>query len=155
MTYKNIRTPEDACLYIESHLLRHMPKRTHYIMPKVRRAIMVVLYTKLEKNINLVDNLKKFTTRYIGTTIEVLPSKTRKGEIVLARQIIWFLIKLNTMITFVEMGNLFDRDHSTAMHGINKIKDLVSINDKEILSILKRIKKSIDENMNFKLDIGL
>lgn len=58
-----------------------------------------------------------------------LNGKTRVSEVVNARHVaIWFL-KINTPYSFKAIGEIFHRDHSTALHAHNKIENLLFIGD--------------------------
>lgn len=74
-----------------------------------------------------------------------LKGSKRDASLVKARHICMFLLK-EQGLTFVEVGNLLGgRDHTTVMHGVEKIESLIENNmdkDGEILSI----KRVVEEN---------
>ena len=76
----------------------------------------------------------------IGIPVSDLISKSRETELVTARQVYWHLMMKNGY-THREAGKLFNRDHATVVHGINKINDLMSIG----YSYLKRYLDAIDD----------
>ena len=53
-----------------------------------------------------------------------LQSKSRKKSIAFPRQIAMFLSRKHTEETLVDIGRLFNRDHSTVMHAIKVVSDL-------------------------------
>lgn len=53
--------------------------------------------------------------------------KSRSREIALARQIYFHLCRKLTTSSFALMGSEVDRDHSTAIHGVKKIEDCLSL----------------------------
>jgi len=86
-----------------------------------------------EKIISCVAN-------YYNVSIEQLKGKSRKNSIVLARQIAMYLIRSILDIPFDEIGSLFNnRDHSTIMHSVSKIDNLITSDNQcsKIVSILK------------------
>ncbi len=70
-----------------------------------------------------------------------LKGERRDSYLVGPRHICMFLLKEEAGLTFVEIGNLLGgRDHSTVMHGVEKIKKNVDSSDKtrEEISFIKR-----------------
>lgn len=67
----------------------------------------------------------------------------REASLVRARQIAMFLLKKETSLSLVEIGNLLGgRDHTTIMHGVSKIEGLLSTNPhlaSEVTGITKKI----------------
>jgi len=60
-----------------------------------------------------------------GISRRVLRSKTRKPNIVEVRHIGMFILRIKLEISFKEIGEIFDRDHSTASHAYKKIAGLI------------------------------
>lgn len=58
-------------------------------------------------------------------TEEQLISKTRKRNFVLARMICMKLIRSNTSMILEDIGNVFNRDHSTVLYSIDTLNDLI------------------------------
>ncbi|HEY6679333.1 MAG TPA: chromosomal replication initiator protein DnaA [Actinomycetota bacterium] len=61
------------------------------------------------------------TARYYGLSVDDLISKSRSRPLTNARHVAMYLIRETTGMTLPKIGELFDRDHTTALHGINKI----------------------------------
>ncbi|TMK68138.1 MAG: chromosomal replication initiator protein DnaA [Actinobacteria bacterium] len=61
------------------------------------------------------------TARYYGLSVADLVSKSRSRPLTNARHVAMYLIRETTGMTLPKIGELFDRDHTTALHGINKI----------------------------------
>lgn len=71
-----------------------------------------------------------------------ITSTSREYNIALARQLCFYLYKTELHLSFPLIGKLFGgKDHSTVMHGYNKIKDLIHKNDSYITSQLQLIKQ--------------
>lgn len=61
----------------------------------------------------------------LGVERSLLRSRTRIRHIVEARQIAIYLIKKNTTMSLAQIGKMFGgRDHTTAIHSINTVKNL-------------------------------
>lgn len=73
-----------------------------------------------------------------------LKGTKRDAILVRPRHICMFLLKEEAGLTFVEIGNLLGgRDHTTVMHGVEKVRTLLSKSDKtkeEISFITKKMK---------------
>lgn len=74
-----------------------------------------------------------------------LKGPKRDAGLVKARQITMYLLKTELGLTLVEIGNLLGgRDHTTVMHGVEKIESLVE-NKSPITSDIQGITKAIKE----------
>ena len=73
-----------------------------------------------------VDNIKKLVAEHFSLPIEKLQSKTRKREIVIARQLSMYLAKNHTKDSLKQIGaNFGGRDHSTVIYSCKTVKDLM------------------------------
>jgi chromosomal replication initiator protein len=61
------------------------------------------------------------TAKYFGLTIDDLTSKSRSRPLTTARHVAMYLVRECTGMTLPKIGEIFARDHTTALHGINKI----------------------------------
>ena len=62
---------------------------------------------------------------YFGLTREDLVSKSRSRPLTTARHVAMYLMREHTGMSLIRIGEAFNRDHSTVMHGINKIETLM------------------------------
>ena len=81
----------------------------------------------------------KTYARKLGIPVSAIYSKSRKTEVVTARQVYWRLM-LNNGFSYSEIGRFFNKNHATIIHGISKINDFISVND----SYLKRYLDAIE-----------
>ncbi len=69
----------------------------------------------------------------------------RDSQFVKPRHVCMYLLKEDLKITLVEIGNLLGgRDHTTIMHGVNKIREQKEANP-QVQEELVKIKKELDE----------
>lgn len=72
--------------------------------------------------------------------------KSRKREVVLSRQVMHYLIKMNTKLTLKQIGELVSGkralDHTTVMHSIATVKDLMAT-DPDFKQAVLQIQQSI------------
>ncbi|HEV2527520.1 MAG TPA: chromosomal replication initiator protein DnaA [Thermomicrobiales bacterium] len=60
---------------------------------------------------------------HYGVSVDAIKGKTRTRDIVVPRQVAMFLIRKETEVSLVEIGQLLGgRDHTTVMHGITKVE---------------------------------
>lgn len=68
------------------------------------------------------DQILRLVSNHFGVSLEALRGKQRDKPIVLPRQIAMYLMREDTAVSLVEIGQqLGGRDHSTVRHGCNKI----------------------------------
>lgn len=73
-----------------------------------------------------IDAIQKMVCEYFGVPYDKLLQKTRKREIVQARQITMFLSKAFTKNSLKTIGEHFGgRDHTTVIHSCQTVKDLM------------------------------
>ncbi len=73
-----------------------------------------------------VINIVGAVCRHFGLSYAEIISQRRDIEVVLPRQIVMYLAKTLTTRSFPEIGRrIGDRDHTTILHGVRKIKALV------------------------------
>jgi chromosomal replication initiator protein len=73
-----------------------------------------------------IENIQKMVCEYYDVPYEKLQQKTRKREIVQARQITMYLAKAFTKNSLKTIGEHFGgRDHTTVIHSCQTVKDLM------------------------------
>lgn len=77
-----------------------------------------------------VENIQKAVAGYYSIKISDLKSKSRKASIARPRQIAMTLSKQLTSLSLPEIGEAFERDHTTVIHAIKKIDEMKSSDPK-------------------------
>ncbi len=78
-----------------------------------------------------VDYIQKSVGEYFQISVEDLKDKTRKKEIVIARQVAMYLCKEYTNHSLKSIGYHFGgRDHSTVIHAVQSVSDMIEIDAK-------------------------
>ena len=86
------------------------------------------------------------TARYFSLRREDLVSKSRSRPLTTARHIAMYLLRELTGLSLIKIGELFDRDHSTALHGIKRIENLMPNRDtvyRQVQELTKRINDQV------------
>lgn len=77
-----------------------------------------------------VDYINKIVTDHFNLAEDAINSKRKQKSIALPRQICMYLCKEFTGLSTTDIGEkLGNRDHSTVIHGCNKIEDLLNVDN--------------------------
>jgi len=98
-----------------------------------------------DRKVNItIETITKIVCSYLNITEDKIRDKSRKKEIVLARQIAMYLSKELTRSSLKSIGLQFGgRDHSTVIHAHNTIEDAMS-KDPSMISLVKTLKTQIE-----------
>jgi chromosomal replication initiator protein len=113
---------------------------------EVAKQITECLISSTKREIS-IDKIKNTVCSYFGLPIDAIQSKTRKREIVQARQIAMYFSRIMTKHALALIGSeIGGKDHATVLHACKTVEDL-SDTDKSfkqhIIEIEKRINNSI------------
>lgn len=139
----NIRTLEGA-------LQRLMQEVEVKKIPLTEDLVSKVLKVSIDENLNRtvkVDNRKILDSvcEFYGLPIKLIKGDKRDRGIARPRQVLMYLLKNNTGMTLVEIADfLGGRDHTTIMHGVRKIEQLV-VSDERIKNEVDNLWKKIEE----------
>lgn len=97
---------------------------------KIKHLQEFVDGTEVEKRIRIVCEAT-------GISRKDVFGKSRLSEIVEARHLLCYF--LNKDLTTTDTGRIMGLDHSSVVHAVKKIKDLLSINDKRIVGLVNKI----------------
>lgn len=94
---------------------------------------------KIEEKSITPEKIQNTVSVYFNIDLKDIHSKSRKQEIVKARQIAMFLCKKHTNYSFAHIGSLVGkRDHATVLHAVRTVQDLIDI-DKSFRSTMSEI----------------
>jgi len=71
-----------------------------------------------------IDNIQKTVASYYGLKVSDLKSKSRKASLARPRQIAMTIAKQLTSLSLPDIGEAFERDHTTIIHAIKKIDEM-------------------------------
>jgi chromosomal replication initiation ATPase DnaA len=70
---------------------------------------------------------------------------TRKRNVVDARHISYFMLRKYTSLALTQIGDMIGvRDHTTVIHGVRKIRDLISSGDNDIILHVNKLSELIE-----------
>ena len=94
-----------------------------------------------------IDKIKKHVSEYYDMPVERMKSKTRKREVVVARQTAMYLCKSMTEQSLKTIGDEFGgRDHSTVIYSCNAVQDLIDT-DPTYRETVTELRKKINMSM--------
>jgi chromosomal replication initiator protein len=114
--HKNIRDLEGALTKVLAHAeLFKRPLNAALVEDAL--AYLMPAQTKLTP-----ETIMEVAADYFGIAVADLVNRGRSAPIALQRQIVMYLIREETGVSFPQIGHLLGgRDHTTVMHGIDKI----------------------------------
>ena len=105
--------------------------------------------TEVNKEIT-VENIKELVAEHFKISMDKLQGKTRKREIVIARQLSMYLAKNHTTHSLKNIGDQFGgRDHSTVIYSCRTVQDLM---DTDLLfkDTVSELEKKVQLSLNGK-----
>lgn len=92
-----------------------------------------------KKTPNSVECIIYSIEQETGVTFEQMCGTSRKREIVYARHYTMYLIKERLKWAWVHIGKLFNKDHSTVIHAVKNVENLMFTNDQYFASLMRGI----------------
>ncbi len=90
-----------------------------------------------------IDYIQKVVSEYFGLTIDQMNSKTRKRNIVQARQLAMYFAKEHTKASLTAIGlQCGNKDHATVLHACKTVKNLIDT-DKTFRNYVDDLDKKI------------
>ena len=135
----NIRELEGCLNRLMAYQQLH---RTDLTMDVARAAMSSLGNDTREPRLNS-QQITQAVAEYYHVSLENICGKQRDKHIVMPRQIAMYLIRQETQIPLVEIGQLFGgRDHSTVLHACEKIDRAMTLNStlrNEIVAIREQL----------------
>ena len=75
------------------------------------------------------ENLLSVISFVSGLPEDAIRSQNRARGLVLCRHAYYFIAREKMGLKLVDIGSLFGADHTTVIHGITKVRDMLSIGD--------------------------
>lgn len=130
-TAKTVCATLDELREIEGFLLKVLALKNTGIVVKNIHIERLLSQSGIEqtKSTNSKEILKE-VCHEMGITIKEIRSSTRKKNITLARHVCMYFLKTQTTLTYEEIAHFLGRkDHTTVLHGVQKIMNELSQND--------------------------
>lgn len=104
--------------------LHNLMLQSRFMGQKVTEEMAIeVIRTVAQNNPQLaVEDVVSLICRSFGLTLAQLSSKSRRQNLVVARNTAFFLLRKHTDLTLEEIGDRFNRKHSTVIKGITAVE---------------------------------
>ena len=151
-TYNDgIELPEEVLEYISTHISDNIRELEGALISLLAQSTLNKKEITLDLAKEMIDKLIKSTKReisidyiqkvvcnYYNIGLELLQSKTRKREIVQARQVAMFFSKSMTKSSLATIGSqIGGKDHATVLHACKTVNNLIETD--------KRFRLQVDE----------
>ena len=110
----------------------------------VKRAIKDVI--RVGNYIPTPDAIIGETARYFGFSAEDLTGTNQTKDITKSRQVAMYLIRSLTNLSLPDIGNLFNRNHSTVLTSIRKVEKLLNT-EADMPATIRNITSNINSRM--------
>jgi chromosomal replication initiator protein len=142
MEAEGIEIPPDVCEYLAYtvdtnirelegvliSLIAHASLNRREIDLELAKQVMKNIVHDIETEVG-IDYIQKTVAEYFHLKLEDLKDKTRKKEIVIARQVAMYFSKEYTNHSLKSIGYHFGgRDHSTVIHAVQSVNDTMDVN---------------------------
>ena len=129
-----IELPEDVLDFLASKVVGSVREIEGTLVSLIAQTITMDLAKRLTDKIVTpvtqeisLDRIQDTVCSYFGITRDLMLSKTRKREIVQARQIAMYLGRSLTKVSLAAIGaQIGGKDHATVLHACNTVSDLIS-----------------------------
>ncbi len=117
---RNVRELEGALISLVAYAT--LNKQT--ITIELAKEVVKKIVKQTQKELT-IDYIKKIVSEYFGLDPKVLNAKTRKREVVQARQIAMYFARLLTNASLTRIGSeIGGRDHSTVLYACKTVENL-------------------------------
>lgn len=87
---------------------------------------------------NRMDSVATAVSFCSGFSISELKAKTKKWDVVSARNIFCYICKEKKKVTLSAIGKYLNKDHTTIMHSVKQVKKLIESDDEIIVQLLNK-----------------
>ncbi|MBR6356385.1 MAG: chromosomal replication initiator protein DnaA [Alphaproteobacteria bacterium] len=90
-----------------------------------------------------IDEIQKKVAEYFNISVKEMQSSRRARNVARPRQIAMYLAKQLTSRSLPEIGRKFDRDHTTVMHAVRKVEELL-IEDASMTESIEALRRALE-----------
>ena len=90
-----------------------------------------------------IDEIQKKVAEYFNISVKEMQSSRRARTVARPRQVAMYLAKLLTLRSLPEIGRKFDRDHTTVMHAVRKVEELIK-EDQSVAESVEALRRSLE-----------
>lgn len=135
----NIRQLEGIIKKLKAYVTVHTNALT---LPMVQRYIKDVVSETLPEPVT-VEKIVDEVSRTYNVSVDDIYSKKKQADIAYARQISIYIVCQVMSLSSTEVGKKFNKDHTTVLYTVNKVKEILKVNESEsklVEDIIKNVK---------------
>ena len=135
----NIRELEGALRRVIAHsqLLSN-----HEITLDMTQDVLKDMLRSYDKR-TTIDEIQKKVAEHFNISVKEMQSSRRARNVARPRQIAMYLAKQLTSRSLPEIGRKFDRDHTTVMHAVRKVEELI-VEDASLAEDVETLRRTLD-----------
>ncbi len=118
----------------------------HEIDLNLTNQVIESFVSHINKEIT-VDNIQRLVSEYFNIPVEDLRKKSRKRDVVVARQLSMYFAKEFTTESLKNIGEYFDKDHSTVLYSHKAVRDMMDT-DTGFRETVDKIKRQVELNLH-------
>ncbi|MDR2064303.1 MAG: chromosomal replication initiator protein DnaA [Prevotellaceae bacterium] len=142
----NIRELEGVFTSLYAESIHNAGKSKKIITIEMAKNVIDYLVNSTKREIS-IDKIKRTVCDYFGLSIDIIYSKTRKREIVQARQIAMYFARNMTKHSLAMIGvEIGGKDHATVLHACKIVEDIYDT-DKVFRQHVTEIEKRINNSL--------
>ena len=136
----NIRELEGALIRLLAHSTLHKEEADLQLAKEVLRDLI-----KKDKRVNLtIEEIQRVSCDYFDIPEDLVRARTRKREVVQARQVAMYFSKQLTQHSLKKIGLHFGgRDHSTVIHANRSVEDQMET-DPQFKKVVEELRRKIE-----------
>ena len=96
-----------------------------------------------DRKVLSIETIQKEVSNYFGIKIYDIKSSKKQKNIAFPRQISMYLVRRYNGASYPEIGEKFGKDHSTVIHAVKKIENLIK-DDLSIKNTINSLSRSIE-----------
>lgn len=134
----NVRDLEGVLVSLMAHsTLANSPLNIELAEKVISRIVTIT------PKINTVEKIRDMVCDYFALSVDAISTKSRKREVVQARQIAMYLSKQHTKNSLASIGEIIGkRDHATVLHACKIVNDLMET-DKQFKMSVQEIERKL------------
>ena len=90
-----------------------------------------------------IDEIQKKVAEHFNISVKELQSSRRARTVARPRQVAMYLAKQLTSRSLPEIGRKFDRDHTTVMHAVRKVEELI-VEDQNLAENIEILRRTLE-----------
>jgi hypothetical protein len=89
------------------------------------------------------DQLLQIVSEISGVPAELILQKNRKRKFLIPRQIYSYLLRKKLKLTLHQIGEILGSDHTTVIHSVQKVEELLEIQDDLLCNLYYDIEQQV------------